>query len=205
MTWTPPWDQGVTWFTRRTVAPTELTVSLREVVDDHLRAINGSYEDDMVARYMWAATAAAEKQTERALAPQAWQLVLDQFPSGLIVLPRPPLIGVTSLTYYDTSNVQQTLSGSPEQFLTVTSGSTQKACLAPFEGESWPSTYTRPDAVTVTFQCGYEDFNDPELQLINAGILVMVGELYKQRSLSVQNVNNTMAQLALSHFWRPVY
>jgi hypothetical protein len=42
------------------------------------------------------------------------------------------------------------------------------------------------------------------MALIRAGIGLMAGELYKQRSLSVQAINNSASQLQLSSFWRPV-
>ena len=84
------------------------------------------------------------------------------------------------------------------------SGRYARAVLTPLSGAIWPTTASRPDAVTITYQAGYSDPNEGEYQLIKAGIGLMVGELYKQRSLSVQEPNNTAANLQLTRFWRPV-
>jgi uncharacterized phiE125 gp8 family phage protein len=165
------------------------------------------FEDaSVVTAYLKAATAAAERMTQRALMPQTWQMVLSGFPaSGRIVLERPPLIEIVSVAYYDGDDELQELAVSPPAFITTADGPSSKAVLYPLTGEAFPATAARPDAVTVTYRAGYEHpDDDPEMALIRAGIGLMAGELYKQRSLSVQAINNSASQLQLSSFWRPV-
>ena len=43
-----------------------------------------------------------------------------------------------------------------------------------------------------------------EFLVLDAGIGLMVGEMYKLRSLSVHAVHNTPSALDLKRFWRPV-
>jgi len=199
------WDQGIRWFSRRTVEPTELPVEVAYVREYVLRAANDNYEDAHIERLIKAATRACEEATHEAIMPQTRQIILSGFPWGAIVLPGPPLINVESLAYVDEDGDSQTLAGSPAEYEVIPSGPVEKAKLTPLYDESWPSTRCQADAVTVTFECGYEDVTAiPEPYI--TGILLMVGELYKQRSLSVQNtIQNIPAVLQLGQFWLPRY
>lgn len=198
------WDHGVRWQTVRTVEPTSLPIDVSYVQDRVLRLADPDAEYDYVESLIRASTQAAERYTHRALEPQTWQMTLSGFPcGGRIVLPNPPLIRVLSVSYYDADGHVQSLAVSPAEFLTVPSGAYSKAEIRPLAGETWPSTATRPDAVTVTYRCGYEE-PTAEYELIKVGIGLMVGELYKQRTLSVHAVHNTPSVLQLERFWRPV-
>ena len=212
--WTPtwpntrigrPWDDGIRWFTRLVTPPTELPVSLERVRDQWLRAAHTDVEDAQIDQMIRAATAAAEDLTQRALMPQTWQMVLDGFPWGDIVLERPPLIAVTSVDWIDASGVVQALTGSPQaSYDVVPSGFYSKARLKVLPGGSWPMPRSQPEAVTITYQAGYTDA-DHVLSTIVTGIELMVGELYKQRSVSVHEVHNTPAVLNLERFWKRVW
>lgn len=201
-----PWDDGVRWFARRTVAATEPPMEVGSYVqEEYLRDMADGAQQFTIGRMVAAAVSAAEDATGRALMPQTWAMTLDRFPgSGEIHAVRPPFIEALSLAYYDTDNAAQELLLSPEEFLVIPSGAETRAIVRPLDGEEFPETYCRPDAVTLTFRAGYADQDDPVLQQINAGILLMVGELYKQRSLSVQSVHNDPSLLTLARFWRPV-
>lgn len=200
------WDSGVQWFTRRTVDPTTFPVSDEFVSDQVLRVMTDSFEDQWIRSTIIATTHQAEDVTQRALMPQTWQMVLSGFPSsGQIVLERPPLIAVSSVSYYDSNNDAQELVGSPSSIEVVPSGAYSKAIVRPLSGATFPSAYCRPDAVTVTYTAGYQDDESPELTMISQGICLMIAELYKQRSLSVQDPNNTPALLQVERFWRRVW
>lgn len=200
-----PWDDGITWFSRRIVEPDDLPMDVSYLYDQFLRGGDLSSEFESVEAMLRAATQAAEDDTQRALMPQTWQMVLSGFPaSGRIVLERPPFIEVVSLSYYETDGTSSELVVSPAEFQIAPSGAYSKAVLTPLDGQSWPSAGTRSDAVTITYRAGYEDTADQVLQLINAGIGLMVGEMYKLRSLSVHAVHNTPSALDLKRFWRPV-
>lgn len=205
--WPPEaWDLDVNWFTRRTVAPTDLPVTADFIGNQVLRVVNGSADDEFIEAAITAATQQAEEETQRALMPQTWQMVLDRFPcSGKIHVERPPFLSVVSLAYYDADNAVQELAVSPAEFDVIPSGMYSKAIVKPLGAASFPATYCRPDAVTLTYRAGYDDPDDPELQTINLGIGLMVGELYKLRSLSVQAIHNTPSVLQTSRFWRRVW
>ena len=82
----------------------------------------------------------------RALVTQTWGVSLHQFPAGeVIYLPRPPVQSVTSVTYFDADNVEQTLSSA--SYRLIVKG--DEAWIELIEGASWPNAYTRSDAVWV--------------------------------------------------------
>lgn len=189
------WDEGVRWFSRRTVAPTALPVSVAHVRDQVLRVANGTVEDAYIEGAVWAAVAACERDTGRALVPQTWELILSRFPIGTrpIILPRVPLIGVDSVSYVDEDGVTQTLAvGSPADFETIPSGEFVRGRIVPLYSEVWPTTRLQEQAVTVTFQCGYEHQAYPEELL--SGIYLFVQSLYQRQA----------PDRMLSRFWRKV-
>lgn len=200
---TRAWDWGVRWFTRRTVDPTTLPVTVEYIREHVLRTANEEHEDPHLERLIKAATDACEDATHEALMPQTWELTLSGFPCGAIVLPRPPLVSVTTLAYVDDDGDDQVLAGSPAEYEVIPSGRFAKAKLTPLFDATWPDTRVQLDAVTVTYEAGYATAEDiPERYI--TGICLMVGELYKQRSLSVQSViQNVPAVLQLERFWRP--
>lgn len=199
------WDCGVEWFTRRVALPDELPVDLQYLQCEVLRVADLNAEYTYIDSIVRASTDAAEQATQRALIPQTWEMVLSRFPRWEWKLERPPVISISSLVYFDEDGAQQSLTVSPAMFRIVESGHYRKASLIPLAGEVWPATQCRPDAVTVTYRAGYEDETDPTFSLIKAGIGLMAGELYKQRTLSVHAVHNTPSALDLTRFWRPVY
>jgi len=199
------WDCGVEWFSRRVTPAEALPLDLSYLQTEVLRVGDINQEQGYVNAILLASTEAAEQATQRALMPQTWAMVLDRFPRWELRLERPPVISITSLLYYDEDGAVQSLTVSPAMFRTVDNGHYRKTSLVPLADEVWPSTQCRPDAVTVTYRAGYESETDPTFGLIKAGIGLMAGEMYKQRTLSVHAVHNTPAKLDLTRFWRPVY
>jgi uncharacterized phiE125 gp8 family phage protein len=195
------WDEGVSWFTRRTVAPTDLPMTVEHVSDQVLNLADGGRSQRFIEGAILAATEKFERATNRALVPQTWQQVMSRFPLGAnpIVLARHPLISVVSLEYVDEDGVTQSLAVSPATFITIPSGEFTPAKLTPLYGEVWPVSRIQGDAVTVTFTCGYEDNLYPEVVLTGIGLLA--GELYKRRSLTTEAA---VMPMPLSAFWRKV-
>lgn len=202
-TWQGQWNDGVTVESIRTVAPTGLVVPVEYVTNQVLRVANEGGDNELIYRLIRTATEQAEVYTQRALIPQTWQLILSGFPaSGRIVLPRLPVISVESFSYLDGDGESHTLSGSPAEYLIVTG---KRVEVRPLVGESWPtSVYSVPNAVTITYRAGYQHVNQIPAEIIT-GICLMVGELYKQRTMSVHAVHNTPSVLQPERFWRQVY
>jgi uncharacterized phiE125 gp8 family phage protein len=69
---------------------------------------DGTDLDGIINTHIATATALVQKYAGRAIKPQTWELVLDAF-SDSIMLPLGPVTSITSITYYDTDEVLQTL------------------------------------------------------------------------------------------------
>lgn len=114
----------------------------------------------------------------RALVTQVWRQDLPCFPaSGVIHLPLAPVRVVSSITYWGLDGVARPLSAQ------VYSG-VLKAASDPYiklaYGQSWPATYPRDDAVSVTFEAGYGAPGDVPAAIRRAALLI-VGHLYENR------------------------
>jgi uncharacterized phiE125 gp8 family phage protein len=142
----------------------------------HLR-VDGTDEDTLITPLIVAARQYAEHLTERALITQAWELVVDAFPSAEIRLPRPPLISITSVKYDDTAGVERTLSPttySPDVY-------SEPGWLLPAHGYDWPDTWDAANAVRVRYSAGYGAAASAVPEGIKSWILLRVGSLYRQR------------------------
>src|SRR5262245_54066604 len=133
---------------RRTVAPTQLPLTLTEV-KAHLR-VDHTEEDDLIQLLLQSATdfvAGEEGFLGRGWIDQTWQLTLDAFPENEIKIPLPPLIQVLSVGYDDASGIAQTVSS-----YTVDAES-EPGWILP-DG-TWPATFDGVNAVRILFRAGY--------------------------------------------------
>lgn len=162
--------------------PTADVVSIEEV-RAHLR-VDHSDDDAMIATLIKAAISHFDGYSGvlgRALVTQTWRQDLAGFyrTDGKIRLSVGPVQDISSVKYYDGTNIQQTLAD-------TVWGSFSDA-LGPYvalkPGESWPSVYSRPDAVSVTYLAGY---GDPEQvpEAIRLAIIFHVKQSYDGIDLS---------------------
>ena len=135
----------------RTVAPTDSPVSVIEA-QEHMNAPEG-YNETVIFGLIEAATGIFEEKSGKVLVEQTWAYSFNSVDnSGIVCIPKVPLLSVESITYYDTDNVLQT--DDVENYW-VTAYGKDKGTVEPKSGFSWPSTYARRDAVTITFTAGY--------------------------------------------------
>lgn len=136
-------------------------------------------------------------RTGRAWITTGYRLVLEEFPEG-IVLPRPPLIGVDVVQYYDTDSVLQTMDRDDWQ---VIIGGNLPATLRPAPGICWPTAeIDREDAVQIRYRAGYgETPEDMPAEFTQACLLlirhwydnpsaVITGSISKEVELSVASL-----------------
>jgi uncharacterized phiE125 gp8 family phage protein len=110
---------------------------------------------------------------------QTWEYYLDRFPRW-IELNKFPVSAISSIKYYDKSNVEQTLSNTVYSLDLVSSPI--RITLA--DNQSWPETYTRLNAVKITMIVGYGAAADVPDD-IKAAIKLMLGNLYVNREGNV--------------------
>lgn len=155
-------------------APTAEPVTLAEA-KAHLR-VDNSDSDTLITALIVAARERAETETRRALITQTWDLYRDAFPSWELIVPKPLLQTVTSITYTDSNGVTQTLA--TDQYL-VDSNS-EPGRITPAYGLVWPSTRWQTNAVKVRFVAGYADAAAVP-QSIKSWMLLAIGSMFENR------------------------
>lgn len=185
-------------------APTSEPLLLGEA-KHHLR-INANDDDAYVKTLITAAREQAEDYTHRALINQTWKLYLGMFPFNTpgafpdaIIVPKPPLSSVTSITYTDTSGVSQTVDASDYDVDTAS----EQGRITPAFGEVWPTARDAPNSVVVTFVAGYGSAATSVPTRIKQGMLIAIGDMYENReSIVIGTISSQVAQSAQT-LWNP--
>lgn len=136
-------------------------------------------QDVLLLSLIAAAREDGEERTARGWVRRAYNLKLDRFPCGgePILLPKPPLLSVTAITYVDSDGVTQTWSSSE---YTVDTAS-EPGRIVPAFGYVWPSTRDVPGAVTVRFLSGYGATAASVPQRLRQACLLTIGSWYENR------------------------
>lgn len=135
-----------------------------------------TYEQALLELLIKAAVGVCENYCRIALIQQTWQAKLDGF-CDEIVLPRPPLISVASITYIDTNGTQQTLDSSVYQVDTFS----RPGRINLAYGQSWPSTRDQRQAVTITWTAGYGAAATAVPENLKNGLKLLCGSWYGMR------------------------
>lgn len=160
----------------RTSAPATTPVSLTEA-KAHCR-VDDSNSDTVLTALIAAATDHMDGWSGvlgRALVTQTWQQDFDGFAADGLRLPLGPAASVSSVTYYDADNAQQTLSADVYRLFTD--------AIGPYVGlkpdQDWPNAYSRPDAVRVTYVAGAAASDVPAA--IKTAMLLLIGHWFENR------------------------
>lgn len=138
-----------------TSAPSDELLTVEEA-KRHLRIWDDTHDDE-IALLIRAARDYCERFTQRTFRKAVTRtLKLDGWWCDPYDLPFPPLIDVTSITYYDSAGVSQTLAASNYHEELPTNGGGR---IVWADGYVLPNIFSRPDAITITFTTGYADAN----------------------------------------------
>ena len=154
-------------------APSEEPITVEEAKASPSLRITTAANDTDIGTLIATARDTAETITRRAFVTQTWELVLDGFPSGGIVVPLPPLQSVASIKYIDDNGDQQTLN----PLLYAVDTDSEPGLVVPAYGETWPSTRDEVNAVRVRFVAGYGS-KDNVPEAIKTWIKMRVGTLF---------------------------
>jgi uncharacterized phiE125 gp8 family phage protein len=138
-----------TYSLNRTVGPASEPVTLAECKDHLELAASDTTHETKLQRFLEAARERVESDTNYAMISQTYTLSLDEFPKTDIEIPIRPLSSVSSITYYDEDNAQQTLSTD------VYAVDLSRRIVHLKYDKEWPETVETRNAVTVTFHAGY--------------------------------------------------
>lgn len=157
---------------KQTVAPSGQVVTTTEM-KLHLRVDHN--DDDLLIDFLLsAAVEAVETRIRRKLLTQTWELALDQFPSalgvsaaayptlppwlaaryeslGAIRIEMTPVSAVSSI-YYTNTDGNSTLLATTEYTADLRP---MHPRIVPAYNKSWPATRPVPNAVIITFVCGF--------------------------------------------------
>ncbi len=111
-----------------------------------------SVEDTLITTWIKAARKLAEDYQHRSYIEQTYRLTYDSFPARCIDMPRPPLISVQSVKYYDTDDVEVTFDAANYSIDLIA----EVGRLALNFGISWPTVTLRPiNGLIIDFTTGY--------------------------------------------------
>lgn len=158
-----------------------VAVAACEFSVDVTKQANNSYEDDVLNGMIAAARSIAEGYQKRQLMEATYTDTFCSFGCRQFLVH--PVTEIVEVKYYDSDNVQQTLDD--EVYILDTTKT--PAVLKLGYNQSWPATFSRPDAVEVTLLAGYESAADVP-QSTKHAILMLAGTLYTYRN-SEQEVN----------------
>jgi len=158
-------------------APTVKPVTDAEIrLHLHIDSGDGSA---LVNTYINTAVDYCEKFQNRVYIEQIWYLTLDNFPAAdIITIPLPPLMSVSSVTYYGTGSTANTMTTT--SYVVDSASSPGRLSLA--YGESWPSIDMRPvNGVVVKFTAGYGSAATSVPTFVKQAIKLLVGHWYEHR------------------------
>jgi uncharacterized phiE125 gp8 family phage protein len=169
--------------------------SVEPVTLDEAKAfarIDTGYDDALVTSLIVRAREHCEAITGRQFITATYGLLLDRFPTWCrpdvyrvterregtdIIVPRPPLLSVDSITYLDTAGASQTVATS--DYVVSTYDDPGRIALA--NGKTWPQTLEQINAVTVAYTAGYGAAATAVPESIKQAMHMLVAHFYENR------------------------
>jgi uncharacterized phiE125 gp8 family phage protein len=187
-------DEIMTAFTLIT-PPAAEPVTLDEVKAQ--ARVDTDVDDALLAGLVTAARLWAEQYTGRAFINQTWQMWLDIWPSifelwwdgmrqgpvtgldavNFISLPRPPLVSVTSVTYYD--NLDNATVWDPSNYFVDTVREPGRLALR--MGSVWPAPTRLTNGIGIEYVAGYGADGDSVPGTIKLAIRQLISHWYEHR------------------------
>jgi uncharacterized phiE125 gp8 family phage protein len=161
-------------YSKVSVEPTVEPITLVEA-KLHLR-VDHSEEDDIINILRQAAREIVELHTNRSLITQTRVIKLDNFPYfDTIKLTYGPVLTLTSITYDDDDDANQTLASS--LYWTDLDSNIARIVVK----DSWPSTYDKPNAVQITYDAGYGATGADVPAPLKQAMFLILAHLYENR------------------------
>lgn len=130
--------------------PSSLPVSVADM-KTHLRETSSSL-DALIQDYIESAVQLFEQRANIAIMPQTWKLTLNsEEVVERIEIYKYPILGFSSITYFDGDNTSQSLTNSQDDYISYIDGRPGSLIF-----DSVPTVYDRDNAMTIQFLAGYE-------------------------------------------------
>lgn len=137
-----------------------------------------SVEDSLITQWISAARKLAEEYQHRSYITQVYQMVYDSYPPRCIDFPRPPLVSVDSVKYYDTDDTENTFADTNYFVDTIS----EVGRLSLNDSTYWPTDVLRPiNSVIIEFTCGYGEAADAVPDSVKNAIYIYCTHMYENR------------------------
>jgi uncharacterized phiE125 gp8 family phage protein len=166
---------------QRVTPPADTVCALDEAKDQVRIPRDDTSLDAYLTRLLLSAQEYAELEIpgHRQFLTATYKLPLSDFWSGPLKLPRPPLVSVGSITYFDTAGTLQTVD--PSLFVVMTPFR-QPGYVSLAPRQTWPAVDDDRDyPVFVQFTCGYGDDSTSIPEPIRQAVLLIVAHSYRFR------------------------
>lgn len=157
-------------------APTSEPITLTQAKKQLEISPSDNAHDDHITLLIQTAREQWEHDTDSACLTQTWSVTLKEVIDDEIYLPKRPIQSITSITYYDSLNAQQTLSTS------VYGLDAAARAVRLKHMQIWPFMLDRWDAMTVTYVCGYTSSSLVPAAAKQA-MLLLVGKYFENRDM----------------------
>lgn len=165
------------------IAATELVLTAKQL-KDHSR-IDIDDEDREIEAKIRGVADWLEEELDMTFLSSTWDLKVDKLEDE-IEIPRPPLQSVTSLKYYDTAGVEQTLTVPDPTFDVVTDQEPGLVRLA--YNQTWPAYQRRKDGITIRFVAGSQDPDSIPYRAIEAVKSLTAALLEHREAVTAENL-----------------
>lgn len=138
--------------------------------------VSDTDRDTMITSLVAAASAMIDgydAMTGKAINEQTAAFSIPTAPTGHVHLPIFPVKSLTSVAYYDTDNVSQTINVANFRLV----ANEDYAWIENIPSFSWPAVYDRHDAITFTLLCGFAETPEP----LKHAAKLMVGHWFENR------------------------
>ena len=194
----------------RTVPPAVLAVPLDAALS-HSRIGHNPNDLDVAIMCLEAAIQEVEQYAGLGLITQTWQQTFSAWNTNL-ALKRRPLIAVGSpaqavtITYLDGDNEVQELATSDYAVWGIGGDKVDAIVQSASSVSGWPTLYSHPAAITVTYTVGYGLTPASVPPLIRHAVLLEFGKFYEFRESAseVSASELSFASKALLRDWRPL-
>lgn len=163
-------------YSRVITGPEVEPIDRDDIAKLNLKLDDGTTEDALLDIIIQAAREDIEQKTGRSLITQEREIKLDYFPCyDSIYITHGPVQTVDAVKYFDSDDEEQTLD---DDLYWVDTHSTVARVVIK---NSWPSTKTRPNAVTVEYTAGYGDSATDVPGPLKSACLIATAWLYENR------------------------
>lgn len=194
-------DTQANWLATEVVTPPAMEpLTLSEAKKQLEIAVSDTTHDEQLQRAIQEAREQWERDTDDVCCYTTFKIQTDHL--GIQnILPKKPVVDITSITYYDPGNVLRTM-GTDNYQLHIPKRVLRLAYL-----RRWPVAAPRWDAFTITYRCGYSADGTLVPAIAKRAMLLLIGYYFENRDMLIdeQRFNMAAYEKLVKRFVRSTY